>query len=186
MRKLLLALMLMAGFSGAAEAGTVNFTLTGTNSNGETASLIYHGVTPAVSGGFTVFQFLNNASCTTSLGNCLHATFMPGANLLPNPFPANLAGRVNIVYSLSDPFAFDFWFPLNSQTTAGTYATIPESPGTGTLTVAFDPNGMDDGGLTRGVDDLSAVPEPSSLMLLAVGLAGMAWKKRQSLQGERR
>lgn len=154
----------------AAFADSVNFVFSGTDALGSTINFTYHADTGTANGGFTVFSLQGNATCTVSTGDpCQLIEFVPGFLVQPSlGFPDGLADRIRIPYG--SQLDNEFWFPLRALLNDGSYSTIGASPGTGTLTRAYDPNGSSDDGTEMPPDQSGQVPEPGTLLLLMAAI----------------
>lgn len=77
--------------------------------------------------------------------------------ILPSDLRAASGGNVNL--ALSSAYSLRLYHGVNSSFPGGSVVA------------------------TLGVDNITAVPEPSAAALLALGLAGLAWRRRQVARG---
>jgi hypothetical protein len=151
-----------------AHASTINVTFTGTVAGGgPTISFTYTDTSSDLGTGFITTTW---NTCSFSNGTlCTLLEFIPG-NFLPGlpQIPANLADRISVNTETTP--RVDFYFPLFSQGTDGTYLSVAASPNVGT----FERDTVAD----------AEVPEPTSLVLLSSGLLGIIGMARGRISAE--
>ena len=181
--RLICGILAMSAFSLAAHASAITFTETVTGSgflNGSAFSsqlitITGSGDTSAITNPFAGSYDLVLTSGTLQIGAAAPVTFTNGltAFSFANAFRAGLADSLSqntILYTLaSDLGGDDLSTPISVTGTPGINSGIQFATSGGTFILTSDT-----GNSTFTATPGAATPEPSSLLLLATGLAGLA------------